>query len=130
MAATAREIVLQTLECQSPPRAARQLWMLPWAEERYPDQVTEIRRSFPCDICSAPGFAAEEAPTQGDPHKPGRFVDPWGAVFESIQEGVIGEVKEPLINDWATDVPKVHVPREWLTIAPDRINAWCAQEDR
>jgi uroporphyrinogen-III decarboxylase len=57
-------------------------------------------------------------------------VDEWGSTFHNIQPGVIGEVKDPLIEDWATDVARVHLPREWLTIDRDAINRDCAATDR
>lgn len=50
-------------------------------------------------------------------------------MFENIQEGVIGEVKQPLIHDWAT-AAKVHFPREWLTINKEKVNEFCARSDK
>jgi uroporphyrinogen decarboxylase len=129
MALTSRELVLQTLNFENPPRVPRQMWVLPWAEKTYPAEVKALHRDYPCDIGSAPGFLRETPHTEGNAHEIGRYKDDWGAVFENIQPGVIGEVKEPLIQDWETDTAQVHVPREWLTIDPDRINRFCADSD-
>lgn len=130
MAATPREIVYQTLNFENPPRAPRNLWSLPWAEKHYPDAIQEIRRDFPDDLAGAPGHHREVARTSGEPHAIGRYTDEWGCVFENVQEGVIGEVKDPLIKDWATDTWKVHIPREWLTIDADKVNRFCGQSEK
>lgn len=130
MPATPRERVYRTLNFEGPDRAPRQLWYLPWAELHHPDELARIQEEFPADIVGAPGYLKELPRTEGNPYKRGRFVDDWGAVFENIQEGVHGEVKDPLIKDWDADRDKVHIPREWLTIDPDQINRFCAETDR
>lgn len=130
MAATSREIVLQTLEFRSPSRAPRQLWALPWAEQVYPDELASIRSDFPDDIGGVGGHCSEYPVTEGNPYSVGRYRDEWGCTFQNIQPGVIGEVKEPLIADWKSDVENVHVPVEWLTIDRDAINRDCASTDR
>ncbi len=130
MAATPREIVYQTLDFNNPPRAPRQLWTLRWAEIHHGAELKAIQEEFPADMIHAPGYNREHAPRVGDPHTVGRATDEWGAIFENIQEGVHGEVKEALIKDWDEDIAKVHVPREWLTIDRDRVNVFCGQTDR
>jgi hypothetical protein len=130
MAATPREIVEQTLSFAGPPRAPRQLWALPWAEARFPSELRAIRADYPDDIAGVGGYEREWPATQGDPYVVGTSVDAWGARFVNVQAGVHGEVRDPLITDWATDVAKVHVPREWLTIDRDAINRDCAATDR
>lgn len=130
MAATPRELVFQTLNFEGPYRAPRQLWLLPWATKHYPEEVEALRRDFPDDIQGIGGHHRELPRTQGDAHTIGEYVDEWGATFHNIQEGVIGEVKDPLIKDWRTDVAKVHIPRELLTIDRDAVNRDCAATDR
>jgi hypothetical protein len=130
MAATPRELVLQTLNFEGPARAPRQLWWLPWAEIYHPAELAEIRAAFPTDIEGAPGFLREPAFAKGDSCEPGVFIDDWGAEFVNIQRGVVGEVKNPLIRDWAADVERVHVPREWLSVDTDKVNEFCADSDK
>ncbi len=130
MAATSRELVLQTLNFENPARAPRQLWHLPWATLHHERELREIQERFPDDIGGVPGFLAETPKTEGDPHGVGTFVDEWGSVFTNLQAGVIGEVKDPLIKDWENDTAKVHIPREWLTIDPGRVNRACAESDK
>jgi hypothetical protein len=47
-----------------------------------------------------------------------------------LQNGIVGEVKDSLVKDWATDLPKVHIPREWLTIDRDAVNRDVAATDK
>lgn len=128
-----RKIYLDTLEmCNDHSRAPHDLWTLPWAEKRYPGEIAEIRSAFPPDSTGAPGFNTQSGIGAGDAYVPGTSVDDWGCEFTSIQEGIIGEVKHPQIasEDWA-EYENVHIPREWLSIDKEKINAFCrANSDR
>jgi len=48
-----REIVRRTLEFDAPPRVPRQLWLLPWASNHYPEELAAIQARFPDDIVHA-----------------------------------------------------------------------------
>ncbi|MBS0661864.1 MAG: methyltransferase [Verrucomicrobia bacterium] len=130
MSATPREIVHRTLEFAGPPRAARDLWVLPIAAESHPGPLREIEREFPPDFTAISGHEREVAPTRGQPHVVGEFTDEWGCTFINIQRGVIGEVKVPQVADWAADRARVHIPREWLTLDRDAVNRDCAVTER
>jgi len=130
MNATPREVVQRTLEFAGPPRAARDLWVLPIAAERYPAELKAIEREFPPDMVGIAGHERTVAATRGSPYAIGEFTDEWGCTFVNIQQGVIGEVKEPLVQDWTADRARIHVPREWLTIDRDAVNRDCAATDR
>lgn len=130
MNATPREIVHQTLDFAGPPRAARDLWVLPIAAEKFPAELAALEREFPADFTAIPGHERATAPTRGAPHAIGEFTDEWGCTFVNIQRGVIGEVKDPLVRDWAADRARIHVPREWLTLERDAVNRDCAATDR
>jgi uroporphyrinogen decarboxylase len=130
MSATSRELVSQALERRGPARAPRQLWALPWAQIHHGEELAQIIAQFPSDIGGVSGHERESAPTQGDPYRQGTYVDPWGCVFENIQDGVIGEVHQPLIEEWQSDVAKVRFPREWLTLDRDAINRDCAASEQ
>ena len=128
--ATSRELVYQTLNFTGPARAPRDLWTLPIAEKAYPAEVASILAMYPPDITGIDGYERERAPTRGDQYAIGEYTDEWGATFVSVQAGVIGEVKQPLIRDWATDVSRVHIPVEWLSIDHDAVNRACGRTDR
>lgn len=124
-----RELVKRTLEFDRPRRVPRQLWTLPWAEEHYPEYLAKIRIDFPDDLISAPGFYRQRAKTLGDPYQIGTFIDEWGCIFENRQRGLIGEVKQPLIQTWE-EAGRLHLPEEMLSVDADRVNQFYRQTDK
>ncbi len=69
----------------------------------------------------------------GNPHQLGTFVGEWGCTFENIQPGVIGEVKQPMIDDiedWRrVEPPYETLPEDW-TAARDEVNRQCGAIDK
>ncbi len=126
---TPRELVRQTLEFQGPSRLPRQMWLLPWAEKRYPQEVERLQRAFPSDIATFPTFCSEPVPGGGNAHTVGTFIDAWGCTFRNLQEGIIGQVKEPLVTDWS-DTRHVRFPQERLEIDRAQVTDFCAGTDR
>jgi uroporphyrinogen decarboxylase len=130
MIATPREIVHRTLAFDRPPRAARDCWVLPIARAQFPREHDAILGDFPSDIVGLSGHETEPPPTRGDAFAVGEFVDEWGCVFVNLQRGVIGEVKQPLVDDWEADRARIRFPRGWLTLDRDSVNRACAATDR
>ncbi|MCK5650747.1 MAG: methyltransferase [Gemmatimonadetes bacterium] len=122
-------MVKQALEFRAPPRLPRQLWVLPWAQKRYPQELESIERDFPPDITTIPILCSEPVPGGGNAHTVGTFVDAWGCTFQNLQDGIIGQVKDPLLSDWS-DADGIHLPRERLEIDPDKIAEFCRSTDR
>lgn len=125
---TSRELVNRTLEFRNRDgRVPRQLWTLPWAEIHHPEKLEKLCRDFEWDIVEPPVTYREAPAVQGDPHVPGEYTDEWGCLFQNLQRGVIGEVKQPLVTgpDWE-DVGNVHIPEEWLTFDRDAVNRFCS----
>ena len=91
--------------------------------------MRQIQARFPDDIVGSPFFLRQPARTSGDAYKAGLFIDEWGCQFVSKQDGYIGEVKEPLVNEWS-DLDKVRPPEEFLTVDVDQVNAFCRSTDR
>ena len=94
-----KEIVIKTLEFDKPERVPRQLWLLPWAKNNYPDQISEIRERFPDDIVNSAPVYKKPLRTEGDRYDVGIYIDEWGCKFENRHKGIIGQVKEPLIKN-------------------------------
>ena len=110
---TSKELMLRTLEFRNTDgRVPRDLWTLRWATDRYPEMMRKLGEGFPVDIVGPRVEYAEKTIEQGDPYEYGEYVDPWGCRFMNIQPGVIGEVKNPQVQDdeWL-DADKVHFPR-------------------
>ncbi|NLG41736.1 MAG: methyltransferase [Phycisphaerae bacterium] len=124
-----RQFVRQTLEFRKPPRLPRQLWLLPWANLHFPREATALVNRFPDDILHCPAFLRRPCRTQGVRYLPGTYVDEWGCTFTSLQAGIIGQVKTPLITDWS-EVEYVRPPVEALDLDVERINGFCRQTGR
>ena len=121
---TSKQIVLETLEFRrTHGRAARDLWLLPWVNDHYPQEVKEIQEKYPTDFGGLPLVLKEKGIEQGDPYAVGESTDAWGCQFVNIMPGIIGEVKRPLVEeeDWE-DVDKVHIPTEWLSFDVEQVN--------
>jgi len=124
-----RELVKRSIEFDHPQRIPRQLWTLPWAEERYPDFMQKLRTDYPEDITGTPGFYRQYAPTAGNAYEIGTYVDEWGCIFENRQRGVIGEVKVPFIKTW-DDLEKLRPPEEMLSVDVEMVNQLCRNTDK
>ena len=124
---TSKEIIKSTLEFRHSGRIGRQLWLLPWAVEHNGEYVEKIKKEFPDDIVCIP-CSLKERPKlgKGDPYAVGDSTDDFGCKFHNIQKGVVGEVKEFLVNDeeWE-DMDTVHIPTEWLTFDIREVNENC-----
>lgn len=124
-----RELVRHSLEFASPPSVPRQAWVLPWAEEHYPEDVARLRAEFPDDIVTAPGLYLTPLCVEGERYKKGVYVDEWGCRFENIHGGVLGIVREPLIREWG-DLEWFRTPAATLAVDREAVNRFCAATDR
>jgi len=136
---TPRYLVHRTLEFKNTGRVPRQLWVLPWAENHYPDELRKIKCDFPDDIVlvegdwftSTEGFQTREGDPEGDPYTVGTYLDVWNCKFSNSDSGYIGEVKHPLIREenWE-DRDLLRTPEACLRIDVDAINSFCEKTDR
>jgi len=123
-----KEKVFNTLEFNNKSSdVPKELWTLPWAEKHYSKQLNNIQKNYPDDIIRVGGLFTPKSKVQsGDPYVIGKSVDAFGCVFTNAQEGIIGEVKDPIVNsdEWE-DYENVHIPYEWLDINIDQVNKYC-----
>jgi hypothetical protein len=126
---TSRRLVQQTLAFDAPARIPRNPWTLDWAGIHYPRELEEITRSFPSDIAGAPAFLRTPPPTSGSETEIGTFRDEWGCTFTNIQRGVIGEVHQPLVQNWS-DLERVKEPLGRLSVDVEQVNAFCRASDQ
>lgn len=127
-----RELVKQTLEFRNcGGRVPRQLWSLPCATERYPEETRAIGRDFPDDIVHVGAKLSSPTIVSGDMYGVGEYTDEWGCRFENLFYGVVGEVKRPLVTgEFWEDASAVHIPEELLGFDIGEVNAKCATTDR
>ena len=119
-----KELVRRTLAFESPERIPRQKWILPWAENRYPEVVRSLHGEFPDDIVNAPEVYRRPPRKEGDKYTPGTYVDEWGCTFTNFHQGAIGIVQKARIVDW-DDLKGFRVPEETLTVDREAVNRFC-----
>lgn len=126
-----RELVKQTLEFKNVSnRVPRQLWYLPLAIQNNKEMYNRIKTDFPDDIGYVPAELRKPTIARGNPYIVGKYVDEWGCVYTNIHEGIIGEVKDPLIpaDDYEWDnVGNIHIPEEVLSFDIDKVNEECSK---
>ncbi len=127
---TPRGLVCRTLRFEPTPRVPRNPWTLPWAQLHHPEELAAIGRDFPDDFLSPDARFPEVAGMRGDPCAVGTFVDEWGCTFVNVQAGVIGEVKEPLVASYESDLDRIRPPAEWLRFDRGQVDRQCAATDR
>ncbi len=127
---TARELVQRTLRFQATPRVPRHLWAGPLAESAYPTELAEIRQTFPDDIVGPDLDLPRLDHMRGDPNAVGEFVDEWGCTFVNLLPNIMGEVKVPLVQSYASDLDRVRPPSSWVRLDRDQVNRSCAATDR
>jgi len=99
-----RQRVYRALEFRSPDRAPRNLWYLPWVKLHESDRLGAFRREFPDDFAVPAGVLAGGDRSRGEMYRKGEAVDDWGCAWESMMDGILGEVKHsPLADDAALD---------------------------
>ena len=128
---TSRQRVYRTLEFDQPDRVPRHLWTLPIAfADHGADAMNAFSKRWPMDF-DYPQLPKPKGNTlrQGDPYVTGTSNDEWGCVFESIQAGVIGEVKNPILDDWSR-LDDLHVPNEAICVDVDAVNRFCKDSDK
>jgi len=126
---TSRERVRRAITFQHPDRVPRDLWVLPIANATYPGAADAILKDFPTDFGQPEYKPPAASCVKGDWYTKGNYVDEWGCTFVSIQSGVVGEVKEPLVARWS-DINKVRPPREVLGKGMEKVNESCAASDK
>lgn len=128
---TGRERVLRCLEFDRPDRVPRDLWTLPIAEiEHGPEAVAELHERWPSDIVRCPVGQQRQPPVvRGERYGRGVYHDEWGCVFDNLMEGVIGEVKHPIIES-PDDLSNLRPPVELLDLDQQAIGGFCEQTDR
>ncbi|MDA3871170.1 MAG: methyltransferase [Candidatus Marinimicrobia bacterium] len=133
MPQTSREIVKDTLTFNYPSRIPREIISLPWAIKRYPKTVKEIETRFPNDICGVDYFYPTSPRVKGKENEIGKYTDEWGCEFVNILDGMMGEVKKPMLKD-LPDWKSIKPPYEWLSTDFDKIKEitkkFCAETDK
>jgi hypothetical protein len=111
---TSRELVLKTLRFEEVPRLPRYLWALPYITMYRKEDYDKFLALFPLDITMESGFNYGPSRYSGGVYgKKGSYTDSFGCEREMLEDGVAGEVKNPLIKS-SDDLDRYRLPWEIL----------------
>ena len=135
-----RERVIKTLEFENPDRVPRDLWWLPAVEMFKKRELDQVLKRFPMDVYY-PEFDTGRSEVQGksslpnynvyglESPKKGKYLDEWGSIWQVAEDGVVGEVKEPVLTDLG-ELEKLEVPWGFLdTTSFHDVDGQCAESD-
>lgn len=125
-----RTRVINVLNHKSVDRFPRALWDLPNVKILKPKEHELMFSTLERDtINPRVGFATSRY-QKGLVHRMPRYTDEFGCTFEVAEEGVVGEVKDPIFRD-LDDIDRYIMPFEILeTIDKDEINRQCADTNK
>lgn len=127
---TPQERVIATLNGQPPDRIPRHCWILPAAANTYPHSVREVESRFPSDIVYPPMKEWNLPWSSGSATQKGVSIDAWGSEWTNIQDGIIGEVKNPLVRDYETCLEKIRIPYPVVGQDNDLIRDFMKETDK
>lgn len=98
---TGRERVTAALTFSEPDRIPRDLWTLPYIPLFRRDELDAVLDRYPPDVDRpelSPGSSSEQMDRLATA---GTYTDEWGSLWKVGEPGIVGEVKEPAVADWA-----------------------------
>lgn len=111
---TSRELYVRTLQQQTVERIPRDLWYVPYIIMYRKDEYEKLINKFPLDNTGINGFHYGKSPyTKGKVYRKGSYIDDFGSVWDVLEDGIAGEVKNPIIKTKA-DLDKYRLPWEIL----------------
>ena len=140
---TSRERVSKALNFSYPDRTPRDLWWLPAVEMTQKEELINLLRRITIDIDTPKCEVGLSQRQKGQPtslvpgihprvvlHRKGKYVDEWGSVWHAAEDGVMGEVKEPVLDD-LSKIAGFSPPWEYLeTTDLSKVNRSCAESDK
>ena len=97
---TRRDRMYKVLAFEEVDRVPRHLWALPGVTHDRPQEMQAFRERFPQDdISGVPAILAASGRASGDPNRRGTYTDDWGCVWDVLEDGIIGEIKKPILAD-------------------------------
>lgn len=99
---TERERVIRALQFKHPDRVPRHLTLLPAVRLFRKKELDAFLQKIPLDFYVVAHREEAYGPSKrakGSCEKVGCYTDPWGCVWETMQAGIIGEIKSPILTD-------------------------------
>ena len=98
---TSRERMIKVLNHEEVDRFPRHFWTLPSVEMFKMDELKEFKANYEMDIANPIVYFGASKYSKGIPCRKGSYTDEFGSVWEVGEDGVIGEVKNPIFEDWS-----------------------------
>lgn len=98
---TGRDRVIAGLQSTTPDRTPRDMWTLPAVCLFDQDVLDAVQAEYPMDMTWCPLSETEGDAALECVRRPGKYTDDWGCVWHVGEPGVVGEAKEPVLNDWS-----------------------------
>ena len=116
---TSRQRVCDTLEHRSVDRPPRQLWTLPYIPMFRKAELDRMQEEFPSDFA------------RGTPNLRGSYTDAFGCHWTVAEDGVAGEVKDPVIAEYEDDLDRYRLPWDMLRQSDlSGVNDFCRSTDK
>lgn len=94
-----KERVIRTLKFEKPDRIPTDFWTLPATSYKYGERLEVLKKEANLDILSAPNTMFRGLDSDIRHYQIGTFVDEWGSGWMGCQNGIVGEVKQPVLDD-------------------------------
>ncbi len=113
-----RERVIATLEYKNPDRLPMDVWFHNATVLKYKEKLQELSSQYTMDLVKLRGPMDRHFYSQT--FESGEYVDEWGSTWSVLQEGMIGEVKRPGLNDILQareyQTPLDQLEKEWIRL--------------
>ena len=127
---TSRERVINVLCHKEIDRFPRHLWALPNVIMFKQDLLNDFNLKFESDIVGMDFSFGKDKYSKGTPCLIGNYTDEFGCVWNVGQNGIIGEVKNPMFKDWA-ELDNYHMPWELINdMNLSNANESCKKSDK
>lgn len=127
---TSRERVIRALTFNSPDRVPRELWALPGVCKFRTAEHQAMVARFEWDFAGPPVQYGPSDRARGDCNNVGNYTDEWGVVWTNAEAGVVGEIKQPILED-ETAIDRYQLPWELLDkIDLSRVDDFCTTSTR
>jgi len=128
---TSKERVKRALKFNFPDRVPRDLWKLPGIDFFRKKDLEEVLSQYPLDIERIEWslIAGKNERMKGERYRKNKVaIDEWGCEWQTAEDGVAGEVKNPPLKK-ISDVRKLQPPYDVLETALfSRVNTLCQSD--
>jgi len=127
---TSRERVIKALNHNEVDRFPRTLWSLPNVSMFKKELLEDFLTKYEMDIGGPDLTFGVSNYSKGIPCIIGSYTDEFGCEWNVAEDGIIGEVKNPIFEDWAA-LDNYHMPWEIIdNIDLSRVNESCKKSDK